>query len=223
MINFDDARKVITEIFNDITIEDMYEEGYGITAVSFSRALGLRNGINLYHGATRGVIAPYNKNYVFKINFTTRERFNDSDNIVEEEVYERTELTYDYCEEEEKFFIEATANNLAPYFAKMSFLGIIKGIPIYIQEKAILFIDGDYYCSHSSDIYNEVRNVESEYCATDFLPTDWMADFIDIYGTVELERLCQFLDDCGINDLHEGNVGYIDQSPVIVDYAGWYN
>ena len=45
--------------------------------------------------------------------------------------------------------------------------------------------------------------------------------FYDEYGPEVCARLTQFLCDHDVNDLHLGNVGYIDGHIVLIDYAGF--
>lgn len=46
------------------------------------------------------------------------------------------------------------------------------------------------------------------------------AEFIADYGTNEYYRLTEFLTNCGINDLHMGNIGTYNNHICILDYAG---
>ena len=48
-----------------------------------------------------------------------------------------------------------------------------------------------------------------------------MRDAINWYGENEIEKLLKFINDEKINDLHSGNLGYLNDRPVIVDYAGY--
>jgi hypothetical protein len=63
---------------------------------------------------------------------------------------------------------------------------------------------------------------KTSYDAVDELPYHWILNFIKLYGEKEFLRLCLFLEEEGINDLHEKNVGYIDGRPVLFDYSGYY-
>ena len=46
--------------------------------------------------------------------------------------------------------------------------------------------------------------------------------FAETYGYEEFLRLNDFLEWYDINDLHSGNIGYINGKLVFIDYAGYY-
>lgn len=48
------------------------------------------------------------------------------------------------------------------------------------------------------------------------------ARFMDDYSEEEFEHLVHFLEEFHINDLHEGNVGFINGRIVFIDYGGYY-
>ena len=55
------------------------------------------------------------------------------------------------------------------------------------------------------------------------LPDEWCLAFVEKYGENELDKLFNFLEEKGINDLHAMNVGYTeDNSPIIFDYSGFF-
>ena len=47
----------------------------------------------------------------------------------------------------------------------------------------------------------------------------------DIYTSKIIEKifnkLIEFIQYMEINDLHKGNIGYINLKPVLMDYSGW--
>lgn len=47
-------------------------------------------------------------------------------------------------------------------------------------------------------------------------------EFVRLYGEEEYERLAQFCCEKGINDIHYGNIGYVGDRLVLIDYAGYY-
>lgn len=48
-------------------------------------------------------------------------------------------------------------------------------------------------------------------------------EFFREYGEKEYQKLSDFLIKNDINDIHGGNVGYIDEKIIIIDYAGYYD
>ena len=181
-------------------------------------------GAELYHGATKGVIVPNCGNVVFKIPFGVRLKINCCG------TEECNELTCNYCEVEEDFYKASIKNHRNQFFAAIHRLKkIILGgkvlLDIYVQEKARPF---DLYGSTNGltgeevefDIAEEYLNYANELCNA---PVDWAVDFIAYHGENDMEYLDSFLYEYGINDIHDGNVGYIGDRPVIFDYSGYYD
>lgn len=55
-----------------------------------------------------------------------------------------------------------------------------------------------------------------------FVPArNWIKDCIIHHGAEKTIRLFEFLADNSCNDFHTGNVGYIGDKPVILDYSGY--
>ena len=61
--------------------------------------------------------------------------------------------------------------------------------------------------------------MEGGYCFNSY----WLTDFKDYFGLHGLQKLFAFINKFGIEDLHDGNIGYVCGVPVLVDFAGYYN
>ena len=48
-------------------------------------------------------------------------------------------------------------------------------------------------------------------------------EFFKCYGAEEFNRLSDFLVAMGVNDIHRGNIGFVCDGPVIIDYAGYFD
>lgn len=85
--------------------------------------------------------------------------------------------------------------------------------------------------------YPKARLVEDWCVAPDIKITEWVrksgssfgnknanvaAFFVETYGEDEFLRVSDFLEWNGINDLHSGNIGFIGDRLVFIDYAGWF-
>ena len=101
-----------------------------------------------------------------------------------------------------------------------------------MQEKAVSF--NDYYYDEESDHYSEdeskytdeQRNSTKEKCKENKISNFnnlWLTDFIQYYGADMFVKFSQFIRNNNINDLHDGNIGYIGNRPVLIDYSGWDN
>lgn len=130
-------------------------------------------------------------------------------------------VVIDYAAREYEVYTLAEEAGLAHYFPKTEFLGEFYGRAFYVQEYAECDenqVTSDWY-ERVSDRFEELGE---EYDSD----TIWCEiDCLDDWEKVELcfhnEKLCNFLMDNRVGDLHEGNFGYIGDRMVIVDMSGW--
>lgn len=191
-------------------------------------------------GASKFVILIEDFDLVVKIPFAGRDQeiWN-----YEKECYECEEFSYfegakdekdgwDYCAVEYNIYKAAEAEGLNACFAAVDVLETNLKYPVYMQEKAVSF--SDYYYDEESDHYSED---ESKYTDEQLKATCekckenkinnfnnlWLTDFIQYYGVDIFIKFSQFIRAKNINDLHDGNIGYIGNRPVLIDYSGWNN
>lgn len=50
----------------------------------------------------------------------------------------------------------------------------------------------------------------------------WASMALVIYGKKACKELCNFLYDYTINDLHDSNIGYLNNKPIILDFCGFH-
>ena len=158
-------------------------------------------GIYFEHGATRGCFYFSDEDYVFKFDF-----FN---------------LECSYCETEADFYQEAKKKHLEKVFLPMERFDELCGATIYIQDKA-------HYGFHHFDILTEEEEhryskLKSSSALMNQLPLEWIKAFVSYYGEELFKDFELFIDNFGINDLHEGNIGIDEKGrPYIFDYAGFF-
>ena len=134
---------------------------------------------------------------------------------------------FDYCEREYTNYLAAIERKLGRFFPYTDFLGKFNGVSYYIQEKA--YVDSErvsdiWYGSVSEDEYWEstYSDEDEEYVSERIW--DYISDLEDserieiLFGD---DALIDFIDEYCINDLHEGNYGYIDDRLVIIDFSGY--
>lgn len=189
-------------------------------------------------GATKVVLIPINinTNYVYKIpvlgicdahyinddydeeideNYESFSRFDPDghDNFCAIEV----DRCYDICKE-----------GYGDLIAKEFYYGEIgDNIPIYIQEKAVIYYDAyDGDALRTKEEITSVKKVTSSFsnfnAYFDCIPDRWIADLIVAIGIEETIDFFDYLIDASYNnDLYEANIGYIKGKPVLVDYSGF--
>ena len=193
-----------------------------LTADSFYRLIRPIENIERYNGATKGVIIMPDVPVAFKCPFGKQTKINCFGS--EEDI----EFCCDYCAEECKNYKKSEEEGIAFFFAETTFLTTFEigniVLDVYIQELARPFED---YGSTTS--FSEERIDKACSCLNSFesslydVDPAWMADFIDSYGEIDANILDVFLTDHAINDIHNGNIGYVDGRPVIFDYSGYYD
>lgn len=176
-------------------------------------------------GATKGVLIFEQLGFVIKIPFCR-----NSEDCYYNSAYGEYECCYftgadtdngwDYCEAEANKYERAEEEGLAQCFAKTKKIGDIDGYPIYMQELADIYKSIDYQSSHTEE---DSRQVSSICNSNNFymFNLEWLSDAFHYYGEKVFHKLLEFIRIVGINDLHDGNIGYIGNRPVLVDYSSF--
>lgn len=176
-------------------------------------------------GATKGVLIFEQLGFVIKIPFCR-----NSEDCYYNSAYGEYECCYftgadtdngwDYCEAEANKYERAEEEGLAQCFAKTKKIGDIDGYPIYMQELADIYKSIDYQSSHTEE---DSRQVSSICNSNNFymFNLEWLSDAFHYYGEKVFHKLLEFIRTVGINDLHDGNIGYIENRPVLVDYSSF--
>lgn len=165
-------------------------------------------------GASKGVLIFKEFGFVIKIPFSECDGY---------EMYGAYECEEDekwnYCEQEAIRYYKAEQANVHQVFLKTELIKDFDMYPIYIQEIAESLDsleESDSRSSHSDDDEKFVRN------CSDIANIGWQADVYAVYGKDYFLKFLDFVEDLGINDLRNANIGYIGMKPIIFDYAGFY-
>lgn len=158
-------------------------------------------------GASRGVLIFDDFDWVIKLGF---------DDMAEEK-------GYDFNEAEDDNYKEAVAHGLQEFFAKTWCAGDFHGVHFYLMEKADTnpnIISDNFY----SGVY-ESDKVYSDYEEASGMYDDDVAGIANFFGVyASTEKVLEILEFCTcqyISDIHEANVGFINDHPVFIDYAGF--
>jgi hypothetical protein len=77
---------------------------------------------------------------------------------------------------------------------------------------------------YNSKEFVEKRKMSNKVCdelEIDCFDEVWIADFIQMYGKDELQRLMEFINKYDIDDLRTCNIGYLDGAPILFDYSSF--
>lgn len=230
--------EVTEDNFEDIFLKPLKMD----SSISFSIAVD--------NGVSKGVLLIEGADEVIKIPFTGKYDTDSYDGAMSDYLYERENLPeeewqhkeepkwedyfdhfwcastqdeidgWDYCERECEIYRQAREKGLEQYFAKEWCVGCAQGHPIYVQERAKIYCDKEEYKRYTREQLNSTMDTCEKLDITCFNSV-WISDFIESYGEAELLRLDSFLAEFHITDLHDGNIGYIDGFPVLVDYSNY--
>lgn len=156
--------------------------------------------IELMFGATKAVIHVIDEPTLIKIGFS--------------------DFKVDHAEREANIYAEACVNDVAQFFVPCHKLGKIYGRPIYEMD----FVDADE-CLVTSDMWQKCSSEMSDEEISDAIDDDdcYIENLFPFYYSVEeMSKLCDFLCELEISDLHSGNIGYLDGRIVLIDYSGYF-
>lgn len=133
-----------------------------------------------------------------------------------------SENDWDYCKVEVELYQSAITAGMEKYFAKMERI-CNKEYPIYYQPLCKMFESYERNTTNEKEdeVHREYSTLKNDLdCA---LSPFWVKDFIETYGLDEYNALIKFCEDYSIQDFHCGNIGYINEKPVIVDYGSFWD
>lgn len=159
--------------------------------------------VHIAGGASKVAFWTDESDYVFKMGFN--------------------KLRRDYCGLEAEHFAEAKRLGLDEFFAATEFVMYCKGIRVYIAERAEVG-----YERLSSDLYEKLESsgmkeneIIDTICEVDEC-CEFMNWLVPYYADSDkADELFEFLNESDINDLHSGNIGYIGERLVLIDYSGY--
>ena len=174
-------------------------------------------------GATKITIFPKESEIVVKIPLTHDSyNYNYSEEGIKPFIGAGEPDGWNYCKAENILYERAVKADIEYAFLETKLIGRARGNhPIYIQKKA------EMLCERKDSYPKEPEKTQKmrTYCKDNYgryFDAFWLLDFVESYSKDALQSLFTFLDNNAITDLHEGNLGYVDNLPVIVDYAGYY-
>lgn len=127
-------------------------------------------------------------------------------------------LKKDYCLLSKTIYDKSCALGISDMLCEIRYLGTIDGFPIWYQKRVQSeFAYDEYACIHSDD--SRRYAYENSYrCG---MIESHIEIFYNYYGEEKMNKLFSLLSQYDVIDCHCGNLGYIDDRPVIFDYAGY--
>lgn len=159
------------------------------------------------HGMTRGVIYLPEWEYVIKIGFP---------------------LDTNYNKQEAENFALAKEFRVDKVLLETTYLTTIQRVEIYKQPKYsfclaeaprefLKQLEKKSQCLAGKDIVGKIRGK----CYYDDISRAWLAHALQLYGKKFMYSFEKWTREARVNDLHNGNVGWLDGKPILLDYAGY--
>lgn len=172
------------------------------------------------NGASRFCIYLDTENYVLKI---PRKRHKDS---------------FDYCTVELDVYEKAKIKKIENLFLPLEKVATLStGLTIYKQQKFTCdwseYVYGSYADDWANNLEMEFRLQpkrkreliyllkDSFYCGST-IDITWLYWTCKTYGYWFCRRFAKWTRDNKINDLHNNNIGVLNDKPIIIDYAGYH-
>lgn len=127
----------------------------------------------------------------------------------------------------------AVEAGLGFFFPKTEIMGKWGDVTVIIQDKIDYsacecgFDKRRYYQNISKTVTNRIFEkmengfrIGQGYDRT--LDKTWGRLVISLYGKKVTKKLCEFIKEYKINDLHDSNIGYKNDRPIILDFSGYY-
>lgn len=163
------------------------------------------------NGASKNVIVFSDKEYVLK--------WSENDSVLMESV----------------IYQKAIDKKISFLFPETILLGEFHGIYYSIQQKIdypaarIPAKDRSRYARMTKTVTDDIfRRMENGFQIPNChynrdLHRTWAKVFISLYGKTIAKKLCAFIQENRINDLHSSNIGFCNHKPILLDFCGYEN
>lgn len=134
---------------------------------------------------------------------------------------------YDYCKRELHNYKLAQQYRVEAVLLPIRYIGCFGGSDIYIQPK-FTYSNSDMNLNQRKALKQKLGSARNSrimrkswnklyYCMDDA----WYARVLQLYGKKFLASFEKFSNEAQLNDLHNGNIGWRNGRPIILDYAGY--
>lgn len=203
--------KIVNKLIEIISHYDPYEINYK-SAKQFIEFVDKK--MTVCHGVSKIVFIPPDWDFVIKIPklYATKQNYcaKEYDNYKNAGELQSILLETD--------FIYKTLKGLELY-AQRRFSVVWEDLPRTNQLQ--LLAENPYNEHLIIKIINACYDNDTETHPCNILPLEWVGLAVAHYGKKFWRKFEQFTHNRKINDLHEGNVGFAFNRPIIIDYAGY--
>lgn len=187
-----------------------------------------------FSGVTKVVLQFPNTDFVVKIPFGGTEEEEEEYDEETDEYYGTGDYNYssfqfaddgetgdDYCKVEVNRYQDALKydEDVASLFAQTYFIGYVYDYPIYAQAICSPLENTSYLNADDKATKTAEKSCQKYHYRC--FNSVWLGEVVNYYGERIMRKLCEFIKNERIDDLHSGNIGYHNGVPIIFDYAGF--
>jgi hypothetical protein len=139
------------------------------------------------------------------------------------------EFDYSDAEDECEIYKKAIEKGIAFLFPQTEILCRINGFAIVIQEQ-VDYAFGDMDWKEIDNLKHQCRTVSNKLITKienniyrSRIPIVWLKALVCIYGKKITKSFEEFTNEQKINDLHCGNVGFLNGKPIVLDFSGYHH
>lgn len=205
-------KNLFEQVANALSIKGWHISTYDIVEVlQIYDIISSRKDISRAEGASKYVVVFNDKEYVLKWS-------GDDSVLMESVIYQR-----------------AVDKGISFLFPETILLGEFHGIYYSIQQKIdysaarIPTKDRSRYARMTKTVTDDIfRKMENGFQVPNChynrdLNRTWAKVFISLYGKAIAKKLCTFIQENRINDLHASNIGFCNYKPILLDFCGYEN
>lgn len=135
---------------------------------------------------------------------------------------------FDYCQRELHNYEKARIYRVERILLPIEYIGEYGAVRVYLQPR-FTYSHDDMNPGKHNTLRKKLNNIpnRSKVLARSlnnlysWVDREWYARVLQLYGKKFLYSFEKFSRDARLNDLHDGNIGWRNGRPIILDYAGF--
>ena len=135
---------------------------------------------------------------------------------------------FDYCQRELHNYEKARIYRVERILLPIEYIGEYGAVSVYLQPR-FTYSHDDMSAGKHNTLRKKLNNIpnRSKVLASSLnnlysrVDREWYARVLQLYGKKFLASFEKFSRDARLNDLHDGNIGWRNGRPIILDYAGY--
>ena len=135
---------------------------------------------------------------------------------------------FDYCQRELHNYEKARIYRVERILLPIDYIGEYGAVRVYLQPR-FTYSHDDMSDGKHNTLRKKLNNIpnRSKVLARSlnnlysWVDREWYARVLQLYGKKFLASFEKFSRDARLNDLHDGNIGWRNGRPIILDYAGY--